>query len=140
MNARPEQVTVTDPAHPLHGRVFGLVSLASAPGPGSCAQVAYRGDIVLKIPVEATSLRPATASMPASKLTLHAIRELVRLAVRGGPADPGRLTRPAPAPTSRPARRHPPRGGEPWARHSSRPRTRAARPGSTSVSPAPTRC
>src|SRR4051812_33753286 len=48
-----------------------------------------RGDIVLEIPVEATSLRPAAASMPASKLTLHAIRELVRLAVRGGPADPG---------------------------------------------------
>src|SRR3954452_20590426 len=108
MNARPEQVTVTDPAHPLHGRVFMLVSLASAPGPGSCAQVAYRGDIVLKIPVEATSLRPAAASMPASKLTLHAIRELVRLAVRGGPADPGapdqagpRRPRAAPVATAR---------------------------------------
>jgi hypothetical protein len=27
--------------------------------------------------------------MPASKLTLHAIQELVRLAARGEPADPG---------------------------------------------------
>ena len=44
MNARPEQVTVTDPAHPLHGRVFVLVSLPSASGPGSYAEVAYRGD------------------------------------------------------------------------------------------------
>jgi len=89
VNARPEQLTVTDPAHPLHGRAFVLVSLTSTPGPGSCAQVAYRGDIMLKIPVEATSLRPAAPSMPASKLTLHAIQELVRLAAQGEPADPG---------------------------------------------------
>jgi hypothetical protein len=89
MDARPEQITVTDPAHPLYGRAFLLVSLASAPGPGSCAQVAYRNDIMLKIPIEATSLRPAAPSMPASKLTLHAIQELVRLAARGEPADPG---------------------------------------------------
>ena len=89
MDARPEQITVTDPAHPLYGRAFLLVSLASAPGPGSCAQVAYRNDIMLKIPIEATSLRPAAPSMPASKLTLHAIQELVRLAAQGEPADPG---------------------------------------------------
>lgn len=89
MIARPEQITVTDPAHPLYGRAFVLVSLASAPGPGSCAQVAYRGDIMLKIPIEATSLRPAAPSLPASKLTLHAIQELLRLAARGEPADPG---------------------------------------------------
>jgi len=113
MNARPEQITVTDPAHPLYGRVFSLVSLPSAPGPGSCAQVAYRGDIVLKIPVEATSLRPAAPGMPASKLALHAIRELVRVAARGEPADPGAPDRSARAPTPRRARRHRPRGGEP---------------------------
>ena len=113
MNARPEQITVTDPAHPLHGRAFVLVSLASAPGPGSCALVAYGGDIMLKIPIEATSLRPAAPSLPASKLTLHAIQELVRLAARGEPADPGRLTAPPPEPTSRRARRRRPSGGEP---------------------------
>ena len=89
MTARPERITVTDPAHPLYGRAFVLVSLASAPGPGSCAQVAYQGDIMLKIPIEATSLRSAAPSMPASKLTLHAIQELVRLADRDKPADPG---------------------------------------------------
>jgi hypothetical protein len=118
MNARSEQITVTDPAHPLYGRVFSLVSLPSAPGPGSCAQVAYRGDIVLKIPVEATSLRPAAPSMrpaapsmPASKLALHAIRELVRVAARGEPADPGAPDRsgpradPAPRPSPPPAGR-----------------------------------
>jgi hypothetical protein len=66
-----------------------LVSLTRAPGPGSCAQVAYQGDIMLKIPIEATSLRPAAPSMPASKLTLHAIQELVRLATRDEPPDPG---------------------------------------------------
>jgi hypothetical protein len=66
-----------------------LVSLTRAPGPGSCVQVAYQGDIMLKIPIEATSLRPAAPSMPASKLTLHAIQELVRLATRDEPPDPG---------------------------------------------------
>jgi hypothetical protein len=52
VNARPEQITVTDPAHLLYGRVFVLVSLARAPGPGICAQVAYRGNIMLKISVK----------------------------------------------------------------------------------------
>ena len=66
-----------------------LVSLTRAPGPGSCAQVAYQGDIMLKIPIEATSLRPAAPSMPAGKLTLHAIQELVRLADRDKPANSG---------------------------------------------------
>ncbi len=113
MKARPEPITVIDPTHPLHGRAFVLVSLASAPGPGSCALVAYHGDIMLKIPIEATSLRPAAPSLPASKLTLHAIQELVRLATRGEPADPGAPDHTAPEPTSRRARRHRPRGGEP---------------------------
>ncbi len=88
-SALPEQILVTDPAHPLYGRAFVLVSLASAPGPGSCAQIAYRGDVMLKIPIEATSLRPAVPSMPSSKLTLHAIKELVRLAARDERTDPG---------------------------------------------------
>jgi hypothetical protein len=115
VNARPEQITVTDPAHPLHGRAFVLVSLASAPGPGSCAQVAYDGDIMLKIPIEATSLRPAAPSMPASKLTLHAIQELVRVAARGEPAAPGKPDHASPRADVAPrrARRHRPRGGEP---------------------------
>ena len=89
MTARPERITVTDPAHPLYGRTFMLVSLASASGPGSCALVAYQGDIMLRIPIEATSLWPAVPSRPASKLTLHAIQELVRLADRDKPANSG---------------------------------------------------
>jgi hypothetical protein len=110
MNARPEQITVTDPAHPLYGRVFSLVSLPSAPGPGSCAQVAYHGDIVLKIPVEATSLRPAAPGMPTSKLALHAIRELVRVAARGEPADPGAPDRSGPRADPAPRPSPPPTG------------------------------
>ena len=113
MNARPEQITVTDPAHPLYGRVFSLVSLPSAPGPGSCAQVAYRGDIVLRIPVEATSLRPAAPGMPASKLAAtpsgswSASPPGASRPIRGRPIAPAR------APTPRRARRHRPRGGDP---------------------------
>ena len=93
--------------------MFVLVSLASTPGPGSCAQVAYQGDIMLKIPIEATSLRPAAPSIPVGKLTLRAIQELIRLATRDEPPDPGRLTTLGPKPTSRRARRHRPPGGEP---------------------------
>src|SRR5688500_3430135 len=105
------EVTVTDPAHPLYGRAFVLVAVASAPGPGSCAQVAYRGDIMLKIPIEATSLRPAAPSMPASKLTLHAIQELVvRLVACGEPADPGDPDRAGPRADVAPRPSPPPEG------------------------------
>ena len=77
MTARPEPITVTDLAHPLYGRAFVLVSLASAPGPGSCALVAYQGDIVLKIPIEATSLRPTAPSdqRQADRLIFRARRQ-----------------------------------------------------------------
>ena len=111
MTARPEQITVTDPAHPLYGRTFALISVASTPGPGSCAQVAYRGDIMFKIPIEATSLRRAVSSLPASKLTLHAIQELIRLASYGEQADPvgpdhtGTRADVEPSPSSPPAER-----------------------------------
>jgi hypothetical protein len=44
---------------------------------------------MLRIPIEATSLWPAVPSRPASKLTLHAIQELVRLADRDKPANSG---------------------------------------------------
>jgi hypothetical protein len=110
MNARPERITVTDPAHPLYGRAFVLVSVASAPGPGRCAQVAYRGDIMLKIPIEATSLRPAGPGLPASKLTLHAIQELVRLAARGEPADLGEPDHAGPRADAEPRPSPPPVG------------------------------
>ena len=44
------------------------------------AYVDDHGRAVLRIPIRATSLRPAVPDLPTSKLSLEAIRELVRLA------------------------------------------------------------
>ena len=83
-SARPEQITVTDPTHPLFGRCFALASVTGSAAAGGHALVVYRGDILLKLPIGATSLAPAPplgALPPASsKLSLGAIRDLIRLA------------------------------------------------------------
>jgi hypothetical protein len=60
-----------------------LVSVTSASHAPGQAYVADAGDAVLKIPIAATSLHPAPQGLPSSKLSLDAIRDLVRLAVRG---------------------------------------------------------
>src|SRR3954471_2589623 len=83
-SARPEQITVTDPTHPLFGRCFALSSVTGAAA-GGHALVVYRGDVLLKVPIGATSLSPAPppgAPPPpvSSKLSLRAIRDLIRLA------------------------------------------------------------
>ena len=44
------------------------------------AHVDDRGRAVLRIPIVATSLHPAPLSLPLSKLSLDAIRDLVRFA------------------------------------------------------------
>src|SRR4051794_22603454 len=82
-SVRPEQITVTDPTHPLFGRCFALASVTGSAA-GGHALVVYRGDVRLKLPIGATSLSPAPppgALLPASsKLSLGAIRDLIRLA------------------------------------------------------------
>jgi hypothetical protein len=77
---RPQQVTVTDPAHPLYGRTFAVVAPASTIGASGQVTVAYRGDILLKIPVMATSLDPTSPCLTTSKLSADSVRELVRVA------------------------------------------------------------
>src|SRR5688572_29816086 len=57
---RPEQITVTDPAHPLYGRRFDLISVTGSTTPRGYAHVAYAGNLVLRIPIVATSLHPAS--------------------------------------------------------------------------------
>jgi hypothetical protein len=83
-SGRLEQITVTDPTHPLFGRCFALASVTGSAAAGGHALVVYRGDILLKLPIGATSLSPAPlpgALLPASsKLSLGAIRDLIRLA------------------------------------------------------------
>jgi len=76
----PERVTVTDHAHPLYGRTFDVVAPAGTVGAWGQVTVAYRDDILLKIPVVATSLHLASPHLPSSKLSADSIRELVRIA------------------------------------------------------------
>jgi hypothetical protein len=68
---RPEQVAVTDPAHPLYGRTFTVVALASTVGASGQVTV---------FPVVATSLHPTCPRGPSSKLSADSVRELVRVA------------------------------------------------------------
>ncbi|CAH2810176.1 MAG: hypothetical protein CBARDCOR_6784, partial [uncultured Caballeronia sp.] len=77
---RPEQVTVTDPAHPLYGRTFAVVALASTVSAYGQVTVVYRDDILLKIPVAATFLHPTSERSPSSKLSAYSVRELIRVA------------------------------------------------------------
>src|SRR3954452_15697489 len=79
-NARFEQITITDPAHPLYGRTFPLVSVSGSQHGTGHAYVDDHGRAVLRIPIKVTSLRLAVPDLPTSKLSLEAIRELVRLA------------------------------------------------------------
>jgi hypothetical protein len=78
-----EQVTITDPGHPLYGRRFVLVSVPRSLRIGSHARVAYGDDPILRIPVAATNLSPLSCRQPVTKLTLEAIRDLIRLATEG---------------------------------------------------------
>jgi hypothetical protein len=80
---QPERITVTDPAHPLFRGEFTLAA-TTGPAVSGHALVVYRGDVVLRLPIGATSLYPASPRPPSSKLSLAAIRDLVRLASSGG--------------------------------------------------------
>ena len=81
-NARSKQITITDPAHPLYGRSFPLISVSGSRHGNGHAYVDDRGRAVLRIPIEATSLRPAPPACRRSKLSLEAIRDLVQVASR----------------------------------------------------------
>jgi hypothetical protein len=83
----PEKVTVTDPTHPLFRREFGLAAIRGSVRNGH-AVVVYRGDTLLHVPVSATDLHPALLRQPTSKLSLQAMRDLVRLAAPGARSIP----------------------------------------------------
>ena len=95
--AEPQEVTVTDPGHPLYGRRFVLVSVPRSLRTGSHVRVAYGDDAVLRIPVTATNLNPASCHQPVTKLTLEAIRDLIRLATEGESPCPSSPTASGPA-------------------------------------------
>jgi hypothetical protein len=73
------EVEVTDPAHPLCGRRFPLVSIHSTLHSTGYVLARYRQDILLRIPLPATDLSPPHPRTDL-KLTSHTLTELIRLA------------------------------------------------------------
>lgn len=67
---------MTDPTHPLFGRRFAVVSIASTSGRSlGSVFVAYQNGMVLRIPQAATDLTP-THPQVTTKLTSQALTEL----------------------------------------------------------------
>jgi hypothetical protein len=73
------EVEVTDPAHPLFGRRFALLSVSTSLQGSGHVLVAYRDYMRLRIPRLATNLAPAQP-IGSTKLTLPAVTELIALA------------------------------------------------------------
>jgi hypothetical protein len=73
-----EQIEVTDPTHPLFGRKFVLVTRRGLPHePSACVLVVYRDSILIKLPLGATNLRSATATVARTKLDAEAVAQLL---------------------------------------------------------------
>jgi hypothetical protein len=91
-NEPAQEIEVTDPTHPLFGRRFPLLSMfAPRHSPGRVL-VAYRDQLVLSIPLLATSIAPPRPTHP-TKLTSQAVTELISLAEQYGvPSCPTDLT------------------------------------------------
>jgi hypothetical protein len=75
----PDEIEVTDPAHPLYGRRFAVLSITRQPGSPGFVLVAYGDTIRLRIPVPATNLATGQVPRPRTKCTAAAIRELLSL-------------------------------------------------------------
>ena len=75
------EVEITDPGHPLFGRRFVLLSTRPRPHSMGYIFVAYRDTMVLRLSQVATSLVAAPPeSEPTTKLTSHAVTELISVA------------------------------------------------------------
>jgi hypothetical protein len=70
---------VTDPAHPLYGRRFSIISVSHPPQHAGHVVVAYRDFMRLRLPLLATSLAPSCASPSRTKLTRKALLDLLAL-------------------------------------------------------------
>jgi hypothetical protein len=98
--ALPDEVEVTDPAHPLHGRRFRLLSASRTVQTAGHVRVEYRPGILLMLPIPATSLRPAGPRAIPAKLCLEALEDLVATAGESEEACPS-----SPARSGEPCRR-----------------------------------
>ena len=86
------EIVVIDPAHPLYGRRFRLVSMEPAPCPGGMVRVEYRFGLTLRLPLLATSLGPCGAQpVPKAKFSTDAIEDLIVVAGESEGACPSNL-------------------------------------------------
>ena len=72
------EIEVTDPAHPLFGRRFSLISMSRPPLGEAHAFVQYRDFMLLKIPVSATDFGPSQFSL-STKLSLPSLKAIIQL-------------------------------------------------------------
>jgi len=75
----PAEIDVTDPTHPLFGRRFRVLSVATPLSSAGSVIVNYGKEMHLRIPWAATSLA-SPGQTPAVKLTVASVTELVTLA------------------------------------------------------------
>jgi len=78
------EVEVVDATHPLYGRRFPLISLSHSPQGSRQVLVAYQKDILVRIPVCATSLCTEPPPLSKTKLSFDAVSELLDLAKQLG--------------------------------------------------------
>ena len=74
------EIEVTDPAHPLFGRRFPLLSVSDPNYYVGHAYVSYRDYMVLCLELSATDLAADTHRRRTTKLTSQSVTELVELA------------------------------------------------------------
>ena len=70
---------MTDPAHPLYGRRFPVLSISHPPQRPGHVVVAYRGFMRLRLPVQATSLTADNRRVPRTTFTRATLLELLAL-------------------------------------------------------------
>jgi transposase-like protein len=79
-NEEAERIKVIDPTHPLFGRVFEVVSVTRQPNSIGYVFVRYQSDILLRIPIPATTLSSVALPTIATKLNISAIEDLLDVA------------------------------------------------------------
>jgi len=72
-------VEVVDPAHPLFGQRFELLSATRGLSDAPHVFIRFRDGITLRVPLRATSLSPCAQEFPRAKLSLIAVQELLAL-------------------------------------------------------------
>ena len=70
---------MTDPAHPLYGRRFSVLSISHPPQRPGHVLVAYRGFMRLRLAAQVTSLRADNSCRLRTKFTRATLLELLAL-------------------------------------------------------------